>query len=199
MSRARQITLPDGEQWWYDTGKNGRLATHEQLELLTTITGVELDDLLDAHITQGQIVEALRDALDQGATPAEVAERQKVYRAQRQVQPECRLCGRPGDSTRHHYVNRWMMRELSNYVKVGARSQCTIPVCINCHRDLHNRDSPNVSIVKYLTREERTNASRLLEQLRREHPAIIDLLAEGDDSVYEARLVKDWLEGRFDQ
>ncbi|WP_231379197.1 hypothetical protein [Candidatus Solirubrobacter pratensis] len=162
------------------------------------MTGIELDDLLDTHPTQGQIVEALRDALDQGTPPAEIVERRNAYRALRQVQPECRCCGRPGDSTRHHYVNRWMMRELSNYVQVAARSRCTIPVCIDCHRDLHDRDN-TVSIVGYLTQEERANARRLLEQLRREHPKIIELLAEGDDQVYEARLVKDWLEGRFDQ
>jgi hypothetical protein len=198
MSRARPVTLPTGETLWFDTALNGTRATGDQLELLVSVTGDELDDLLDANVTQGELVRRLREALDQGCIPEDVLERQRLYKAMRKLDPECRCCGRPDNSTRHHFVNKWIMKELSNYRDVGARTRCTVPVCIECHRDLHDRNNEAVSIVGYLTAEERHFASELIERLRRERPDIFNLLAEGDDSVYEARLVKDWLDGHFD-
>lgn len=199
MSRARPLTLPTGEVVWFDQAANGLKATADQLELLVTITGEDLDDVLDGSVTQGELLRRLREALDQGCVPAEVRERQRLFRRMRMLDPECRCCGQPGESTKHHYVNKWIMKELSNYREVGARSKCTIPVCITCHRDLHDRSNEGVSIVDYLTARERAFANGLIERLRRERPDIFNLLAEGDDSVYEARLIKDWLEGHFDQ
>lgn len=199
MSRARPITLPTGETEWFDTALNGTQASADQLELLVTVTGEDLDDLLDGSITQGELLRRLREALDQGCVPEEVLERQRLFRAMRRLDPECRCCGRPGLSTRHHYVNKWIMKELSNYREVGPRTKCTVPVCIDCHRDLHDRSNEAVSIVPYLTPDEREFANALIERLRRERPDIFNLLAEGDDSVYEARLIKDWLHGQFDQ
>lgn len=200
MSRARPIVLPDGDQVWFDTSQNGRPVEVEELELLAAVEDVSLDDLLDEELTQGQLVTRLRDALGQNGIPAQIEMRRNAARVQRQQQPECRICGMEGNSTRHHFVNRWLMRELSNYRLVGARSQCTVPVCSGCHVDLHNRNSgTEKSIVAYLNKDERKFARDLLELLRREHPKVFDLLAEGDaENVYEARLVRDWLEGRFD-
>lgn len=198
MSRARPLTLPTGEVVWFDTSLNGLKATADQLELLVTVTGEDLDDVLDGSVTQGELLTRLREALDQGCVPEEVLERQRLFRALRRLDPECRCCGQPGNSTMHHFVNKWIMKELSNYREVAARSRCCIPVCITCHRDLHDRCNEAVSVLPYLTPGERAFASALIERLRRERPDIFALLAEGDDSVYEARLVRDWIEGRFD-
>lgn len=199
MSRARPICLPDGDVVWFDTKQNGEQASVEQLELLVAVTGTELDDLLDADVTQGALIRHLREALDQGCVPAEVIERRRLYKEMRRHAPECRSCGLPGNSTRHHFVNKWIMKTLSNYVEVGARPLCTIPLCIECHRDLHDRSRATVSIVPYLTRGEKRFASDLIERLRRERPGIFNLLSEGAPEAYEARLVRDWTDGLFDR
>lgn len=208
MSRARPIDLPHDiahelglpdARIWFDVHRNGDKASVEQLELLVVVTGDELDDLLDADVTQGALIRHLREALGQGCIPAEVAERQRAYREMRKHAPECRSCGLPGNSTRHHFVNKWIMKTLSNYVEVGARPLCTIPLCIECHRDLHDRSDEAVSIVPHLTRAERCFASDLIERLRRERPGIFNLLSEGAPETYEARLVRDWMEGLFDR
>lgn len=208
MSRARPIDLPgeiaeelglEDSRIWFDTHQNGMQASAEQLELLVVVTGLELDDLLDADVTQGALIRHLRAALDQGCIPAEVAERQRVYREMRLNGPECRQCGVPGKSTRHHFVNKWIMKTLSNYREVGARPKCTIPLCIECHRDLHDRSSGAVSIIPHLTAGERKFASDLIERLRRERPKIFTLLSEGAPETYEARLIHDWIDGLFDR
>lgn len=209
MSRARPIDLPgeiahslglDDTRIWFDVHRNGEQATAEQLELLVIVTGDELDDLLDADVTQGALIRHLRRALDQGCIPADVAERQKAYRLLRKQAPECRACGMPGNSTRHHFVNKWIMKELSNYPEVGARPRCTIPLCIECHRDLHDRHRGEaVSIVGHLVAAERRFASDLIERLRRERPGIFRLLSQGAPETYEARLVRDWMDGLFDR
>ncbi len=198
MSRARSVILPSGDTMWFDMKLKGAHATAEQLELLVSITGEDLDDLLDGSVTQGELIVRLREALEQGCIPEEVLERQRLFKAMRKLDPECRCCGRPENSTRHHFVNKWIMKELSNYNEVGPRTRCTVPICIDCHRDLHDRSNEAVSIVPYLTVHERAFARDLIERLRRERPDIFNLLSEGDESVYEARLVKDWLNGRFD-
>lgn len=199
MSRARPVTLPDGSEYWFDMGTVKDQARADDLELLASFEDVEIDDLLDESLTRGDVLRRLREHLGVGNIPAEVEMRRRAARFERQRQPECRICQKTGDSTKHHFVNKWILKELSNYEQVGARSRCCVPVCIDCHRDLHDRSTDTVSIVPYLEPHERQFARDVLEQLRREHPKILDLLAEGDYSVYEARLVKDWLEGRFDK
>lgn len=200
MSRARPILLPDGDQRWFDTSLNGRPVNSDELELLAAAEDVSLDDLLDEELTQGQLVSRLRDALGQNGIPAEIEMRRRAARVQRQQQPACRMCGQEGNSTRHHFVNKWIMKELSNYRSVGARTRCTVPICGTCHVGLHDRNGgTDKSIVPYLEKPEREFARNLIELLRREHPKVFDLLSEGDaDNVYEARLIRDWHEGRFD-
>lgn len=200
MSRARPILLPDGNEVWFNISHNGREARVEELELLAAVEDVSLDDLLDEELTQGDLILRLRRALGQGGIPAEVEMRRRSARVDRQRQPQCRLCGQEGNSTRHHYVNRWIMRELSNYGEVGARNRCTVPICGTCHVDLHDRSGgTQKSIAQVLDANERRFACDLLERFRREHPGGFALLAEGDhENVYEARLVYDWLNGAFD-
>jgi 5-methylcytosine-specific restriction endonuclease McrA len=200
MSRARSITLPCGNVVWFDVNKNGKVATAEQLELLATIeTDCELDDLLDEALTQGDIITRLRKALGADPIPAAVLEKRQKWRAERQTQPECRMCGKIGDSTKHHFVNKWILRELEHYQQVWAdRQKNTIPLCIECHRDTHSRDNGPVSIVPFLTEREKAFANAALQALADERPKLLILIARGDDSVYEARLAKDWIEGLFE-
>jgi hypothetical protein len=59
------------------------------------------------------------------------------------------------------------MRELENYQAYSARSRCTIPLCVTCHRDLHSRNNTDdKSIWRYLTAEERAFAQKMLDELR---------------------------------
>jgi hypothetical protein len=195
MSRARPIEI-DGEQHWFDT-KNPK-ATDEQLELLSAITGVELDDLLDEVLTQGEVLKRLRRALGIGPIPPQVLAAREVWRAQRASQPKCRICKKEGDSTKHHFINKWILRELANYTQKWAdRSKNCIPVCIHCHRDLHDRSAEAHSIADRLNDDEKRFAEAALTALAEERPKLLILIARGDDSVYEARLVKDWIEGKF--
>lgn len=199
MSRVRPIYMPDGSTIWFDTHKNGLKATDEQLELLVTVTDEDLDDLLDGGgLTQEQVIARLRDALDQGCIPPEVIEKRQKWRDQRRKAPRCRICEKEGDSTRHHFVNKWILRELEYYEQKWAdRSKNCIPVCIDCHRDLHSRDNGPHSIVEFLSNEEMDFAEAALHALSEERPKLLILLARGDHSVYESQLVKDWLEGLF--
>lgn len=200
MSRARPVKLPNGEHIWFDTNRNGERATAEQLELLATVTtNCDLDELLDANLSQGEVIKKLREALGADPIPTEVLRRRERWRAQRQVQPKCRKCGKEGDSTKHHFVNKWILRELLDYAtKWAERSRNTIPMCIDCHRDLHYRgNGPQVSIADCLTDDEKRFAEEALQTLSDERPKLLILIARGDDSVYEARLVKDWFEGKF--
>lgn len=198
MSRARPVTLPDGEQFWFDVRRNGEGATDEQLELLAVIETIEFDDLLDTVITRGDVLKRLRDALGQGGVPADVLERREEWRKLRQLQPCCRKCGKEGDSTKHHFVNKWILRELSGYTQRWAdRSKNTIPVCIDCHRRLHLRDDETKSIVPLLGTDELAFAEAALTTLSEERPKLMLLIARGDPGVYETRLVRDWVEGCF--
>ena len=114
------------------------------------------------------------------------------------LEPECRKCGAEGQSTRHHFVNRWLMLLLENYQAYAARSRCTIPLCVECHRDLHDRrDESGKSIIPFLRPHEAAFAQKLLTELREQHPKIFDLLAGGTGNVYEARLIQDYLAGEF--
>jgi hypothetical protein len=196
MSRARSITI-DGTKHWFDTARNNRKATDTQLELLATVNQVDLEDLLEANPTQGYVLFCLRESLGQGI-PIEVLQRRQRWREQRQVAPACRICGKQGDSTKHHFVNKWILKELDGYqAKWANRRRNCIPVCIDCHRDLHDRSNGPVSIVGFLTDKERAYADEALSALAEERPKLLILLARGDSSVYEACLVKDWLAGNF--
>ncbi len=199
MSRARPVVL-GGDKIWFDTKLNGQKATDEQIELLALVEQTELDDLLDANLSQGEVIERLRNALGQNAIPDDVLQRRKEWREERHTLPPCRNpeCGKEGDSTKHHFVNKWILRELEYYaVKWADRSKNTIPLCIHCHRALHLRIGKIKSIVDWLTQEERAFVEAALTALSEQHPKLLILLARGDDSVYESRLAKDWIEGKF--
>jgi len=199
MSRARPIILPDGETFWVDTKRNNERATEEQLELLMTVEAVELDDLLDGiELSQGEAIRRLRKALGQDFIPEAVLKRRAQMRNERKAQPTCRMCGRAGDSTKHHFINKWILRELSSYARRwSSRQRNCIPLCIECHRMIHSRSRGVNSIVEMLNDTEKQFAEEALHTLSEEHPKLLILIARGDDSVYESRLVKDWIEGRF--
>jgi 5-methylcytosine-specific restriction endonuclease McrA len=197
MSRARSVVI-DGSKHWFDM--KSPKATAEQLELLATIEDEDIDELLESSVTQAEILRRLRGALGQTQEiPAYVLERRQKWREARQIQPQCRMCGKEGDSTRHHFVNKWILKELDHYTTMWAsRRENCIPVCIDCHRDLHDRSNGPVSIADKLTETEKEFANRALQALADEHPKLLIILARGDDSVYEARLVKDWFEGKLE-
>lgn len=197
MSRARPIIV-DGEEKWFDRKKNHLKATADQLEYLASAEDIELDDLLDEGLLQAEVMERLRKALGHKGAPPEIEARREAKRRERQSLPECRVCKGIGNSTRHHFVNKWLMKELSNYIAYSHRSKCTIPVCVECHRDLHSKDSSDKSIVPYLNDREKNVAASLLEDLERERPRIFNLLNEGDPGVYECQLVHDYLNGLFE-
>ena len=52
--------------------------------------------------------------------------------------------------------------------------------------------------MQYLNEDEKRFVNENIDRLRREHPKVFDLLKNGEDSVYEACLVRDWLAGKFD-
>jgi 5-methylcytosine-specific restriction endonuclease McrA len=198
MSRARPITTPHGE-FIIDRKRDGEKAKHEQLEILAAMLAVDMDDLLDEVLTQGEVVRKIRELQGQ-IPPREVIERREIARLERQLSPRCRNpeCGREGDSTQHHFVNKWILRELAYYEQKWAqrRKNC-VPVCIDCHRDLHSRDNGSHPIAEWLSEEEREFAEDALTALSKERPALVILIARGDESTYETRLVRDWMEGRF--
>jgi cytochrome c553 len=193
MSRARPIA-----GHWFDIQKNGQKATVEQLELLATVEGTDFDDFLERQpLTQGDVVKRLRENLGQ-TIPEEVFLRRQKWREERQHEKACRLCGTEGDSTRHHFVNRWMLLRLKDYQRKWAdrRDNC-IPVCLRCHRNLHSRNGVAHSIVPHLNDQERAFAQKALIALKEEQPGLFIWIAEGTDRVYETRLVRDYLEGKF--
>lgn len=198
MSRARPIKLDNGTIW-FDTNRNGERATDEHLEILAQLEGVDLDDLLDDVVTQGEVLRRLKEALGSCPVPPEIYDRIHTARARRQVAPRCRCCGAEGKSTRHHYVNKWILRELSHYASKWAdRSKNCIPACIDCHRKLHDRANGKAkSIADLLTDAEKVFAHKAISALLHERPTVFELLVHGDANVYEAQLVKDWCEGKF--
>lgn len=194
MSRARSINI-GGIEVWFDTNLDGTPATTQQIEMLADVQGVEIDDLLDANLNQGQVILALRQAIDGNVIPPEVLERKRARKARAQVQPRCRICEVQGKSTRHHFVPRWIMRELANYDAYSARSICCIPLCVGCHRALHETNDADKSIIPYLRPHEAHLAIRMIHDLREQHPKIFDLIAGGDKSTYEGTLFRDYLDG----
>lgn len=205
MSRARWIKLPkalledhEEDRIWFDTAKNGERAKPEHLELLALVEDIDIDDLLDEHIIQGTVIQRLRDALGQNSIPEDILKRREKWREARHLDEPCRICGKEGDSTKHHYVNRWILKELVDYAwRWSPRTRNCIPVCLKCHRNLHEREGEAKSIVPYLDADEKAFAETALEALSKERPALVILLARGDDSVYESRLLKDWINGAF--
>jgi hypothetical protein len=198
MSRARPVVLPDGEKVWFDVTRSGEQASDGQLELLAVITQIDIDDLLDAVITRGEVLTRLRDALGQNGIPIDVQERRRRWREHRRLQPACLKCGKEGDSTKHHFVNKWILRELADYgSKWADRSKNTIPLCVHCHRLIHQRDDSVKSIVELLNDEQREFADAALTVLSEERPKLLILIARGDEGTYETRLVRDWIEGKF--
>lgn len=200
MSRARPFKDEDGTiLFWRDSKRDGQKATANQLELLATIENdCDLDELLDENLTQGEVVTRLNEALGRNPIPIAIVEKRQKWRQERQVQPQCRICQKKGDSTKHHFVNKWILKELQYYQQRWAdRSKNCIPVCIDCHRELHDRSNGSQSIAEYLYDEERKFAHDAISALLHERPKIFELLVLGDESVYESRLIKDWCESRF--
>lgn len=197
MSRARSITI-GGREVWFDTNLDGQPAQSEQLEILMDATGVDLDDLLDGGLSQGQCILAIREALHGTVVPPEVMERRRQRKAQGQSKPPCRICGKK-EYTKHHFIPRWIMRELENYQTYAPRRICTIPLCVDCHKDIHDRstDRPGKSIVPYLEPREAALAQRILDDLKEQRPGLFDLISGGNEYTYEYVLIKDYQAGEF--
>lgn len=199
MSRARPIA---GQ--WFDMKKNGQVPKVAHLELLAAAENISVDDLLDEGVTQGELILRLRGALGEGLIPAEVLERHRRYKEEASRQPRCRICDAfgwecEGSITRHHFIPRWLMLQLENYVAYAARTKCTVPICVSKHRDLHilGSDTPK-EIISYLTDDERKFAHKMLSELKEQHPKIFELLLGGDEEVsYEAKLVSSYIKGEF--
>lgn len=205
MTKAKTIkvngepVLINGEIIWFNTDKSHCQATDKQLELLAIVENVDIEDLLESSITQAEVLKRLQEAFGTNVIPHEVLLKRQKWREQRSSAPNCRICGKIGDSTRHHFVNRWILRELDQYETLWAnRVENCIPVCIDCHRDLHTRNGPAHSIIPYLKPAEKDFANRALTALSEQRPRLLILLGKGDSEVYESRLVKDWFEGLFE-
>lgn len=205
MSRARSFTGPDGTVHWFDGRLDSRRATVAQLELLADTLGIDVDDLLDGDLTQGEVKRRLHDAMG-NTIPPHVLEARRARKAQQGSRPKCRICTAhgwecEGSITRHHFIPRWLMRELQNYDAYAARSICTIPICVGRHRDLHFRgegsEGTDKSIVQYLTETERALAQRMLDDLHEQRPVIFDLIAGGNEKSYEWQLIRDYQAGLF--
>lgn len=205
MSRARHIGNDCSEpclnqSHWFNISDSHLKATDEQLELLASFEDVDIEELFEAGITQGECLRRLRESLGQiPEIPEIVRKRRDRFREQRRAAPPCRICDKKGDSTKHHFVNRWILRELESYERKWAnRRENCIPVCIDCHRDLHDRNGTPKSIAHLLSNAEKAFADRALTALSEERPKLLILIGRGSSSVYEARLVKDWMEGKFE-
>lgn len=196
MSRAKKYNY-NGGHVWFDYKS---VATVEQLELLSDLTGESIDDVLDAGLSQKEVARRLF-AMD-GLIPEYVLEnRRKRIEAMKHA-PACRWCesyGGPceGSITRHHYVPRWLMLLLENYSAYAPRTFCTIPICLGRHRDLHLRGGSPKSIADLLADHERRFAQKMLDELRDQRPRVYDLIGAGDENSYEAQLVRDHQTGAF--
>jgi hypothetical protein len=203
LSRARPFNLPGHEPLWFDRAKSNRKATAEQLQTLAAAENVPIDDLLDEGLTQGQVLQRLREAINGNLIPQEVIDRRRAAKELASRHKDCRICTAAGevcegDITAHHFVPRWLMLQLENYTAYAARSKCTIPVCVGRHRDLHLRgDEAAKSIARFMTDDERAFAQKMLEELEEQRPAIMKLIRGGDANAYEAQLVSDFDHGEF--
>lgn len=201
MSRARDWTHPlTGETHWFDAHA---LATAKQLELLADVEGLEMDDLLEEGLSARAVLYRLN--IHSNLIPAEVLERKRQRQAiPRYWEQPCRICTPnnwecEGRITRHHFVPRWLMLTLKDYEDYAPRTRCTIPVCVGRHRDLHlrRRVKQSKSIAPFLTDSEKAFAEKLIVKLKKERPAIYDLIASGTESSYEYTLVRDYQLGLF--
>jgi len=200
MSRARPWRDREtGQTHWFDYRSSS--ATVEQLEILADAEGLDLDDLLDEGLSQRQVLFRLHAVTN--LIPEKVLERRQERLERSQIEPVCRICSLygwtcEGKITRHHFVPRWLMRELDSYQTYAAKARCTIPVCVGRHRDLHYRESDiDKSIVPYLTAEEKELATILLQELKDERPSIYELIGGGSTASYEYQLVRDFKRGGF--
>lgn len=199
MSRARDWTHPlTGKIFWFDA--HDCEATVEQLEVLAEMENAEIDDLLDERLSTKAVLWRLNH--NSGLIPHKIIEQKKARALSTQRPLICRYHNShkdcEGSITRHHFVPRWLMLELPDYINYAPRSYCTIPACVGWHRILHLRDGrDNKSIASYLTGAECDIADHLIESLKEVRPVLFDLLANGDETSYEYTLVHDWLEGRF--
>lgn len=200
MSRARDWQHPiTGETYWFDAHESE--ATVEQLELLAEQEDIEIDDLLDARLSTRAVLYRLNHS--SGLIPLDIVERKKARALENQRPLVCRYHNDPeeceGSITRHHFVPRWLMLELPDYINYAPRSYCTIPACVGWHRFLHRRESSsgNKSIAPYLSDAERDIADHLIESLKEVRPVLFDLIASGDGNSYEWQLIHDWQEGKF--
>ncbi len=145
----------------------------------------------------------IREAIHGELIPKDVLEKRRLRKLEAASLPKCRICVPnglecEGEITRHHFIPRWLMRELDNYVAYAARVRCTIPICVGRHRDLHFRDgSGGKSIVPYLTDAERAFGAKLLDELAEQHPKIFELISAGDETTYEGQLMADYRAGLF--
>lgn len=200
MSRARPFYIDETETIWFDLKDQ---ATPAQLELLAEYEQISIDDLLDEGLSQRQVLTRLRIASDQYPIPPEVIERRRQRYIATHNPARCRICTLEGwvcegSITRHHFIPRWLMRELPNYRSYSSRSICTVPICIGRHADLHRRCKGRKSVVKYLRVHERRLAQAMMDDLKDERPHLYTLLESGDEHyAYEAQLVYDHSKGHF--
>lgn len=205
MSRARPYTYKN-EVIWFD--KKAGKATAQQLELLSDLEEIEMDDILEEQaegkLSQKEVLKRLH-TLD-NLIPPDVLRRRRERLERAKLEPACRICEVletecEGRITRHHFVPKWIMRELSNYQAYAPRSRCTIPLCVGRHRDIHYRGRDRFladkSITPYLRDTERKLAEKMLNELKDERPALYELLLSGDCNAYEWQLIRDFSQGRF--
>ena len=202
MSRARDWTHPETKQvHWFDV--HGQ-ATVDDLELLAEAEGIDLDDVLDANLSKSEILFRLNRTSNL-IPPAGLTQDKRRKDNRPQVPPTCAICSVEGwqcegRMTRHHFVNKWIMLELTDYEKYAPRSNCCVWVCAASHRFLHarNDDVASKSIAKYLGDREKKIAHTLISSFREERPRIYALIAGGDKTSYEWQLVQDYRRGLFD-
>jgi hypothetical protein len=199
MSRARDWTQPHtGRVYWFDSYDSE--ATVEQLEVLAEMENAEIDDLLDERLSTKAVLWRLNH--NSGLIPHEIIEQKKARDLSMQRPLVCRYHDDSKDCegriTRHHFVPRWLMLELPEYVSYAPRSYCTVPACVGWHRSLHLRDGKsNKSIAPYLTDAEKDIVDHLIESLKEVRPVLFDLILGGDLRSYEYTLLNDWQNGLF--
>jgi hypothetical protein len=163
MSRARPYSIDGKDVLWFD---NRAPANTKHLELLADVEETDLDDIFEMNLSQKQVLYRLHKA--GGLIPEGVLEKRRERRMRASEEPACRICIPEGKTcegriTRHHFIPKWLMRELDHYNRYAARSKCTIPICVGRHRDLHYRgecDISDKSIAPYLNRHEKKLADR---------------------------------------
>lgn len=200
MSKAKSYIKKNGDVLWFN--KDGiTSATLEHLEALAEIEEEgDLDEVLEEELSQKEVLRRIHIAEEM--IPFDVLQKRKEKWLAKREPVVCRICSGKGDEcegvmTRHHFVPRWLMRELSHYSMYAARSKCTIPICLGTHRRLHLRDGTPKSIYNYLNLEEKNLVNKMISSLIRERPAIFELLLGGDSTSYESQLVYDYLANRF--